>query len=176
MKKILFTSLLALILSPLSVFAEGAQSVDALAAAPAYKDAACKTDVAKYCAGKAGKEAKLCMKNNFPDFTDACKEKFVAEADAEGGCTADRYQFCGDMLTGTVDSLEGGLLTCYLENFDKLAPGCQNKVSKLEPCIDDIMNFCGSVDVGAGRVSKCLLDNQRKVTPRCAAAQGFKQK
>lgn len=118
----------------------------------------------------------MCMKNAFPDFSEACKEKFVTEAEAEGGCTADRYQYCGDMLTGTVDSLEGGLLTCYLDNFDKLAPACQTKVSKLEPCIDDITKFCGSVDVGAGRVSKCLLEHQREVSARCSTAQGFGKK
>jgi Cysteine rich repeat len=42
--------------------------------------------------------------------------------------------------------------------------------ANMRACRTDIATLCGAVEQGGGRKVKCLMDNQAKLSPDCAAA------
>ena len=95
-------------------------------------------------------------------------------------CEVEITTYCSQVTPG-----EGRLLACFYAHGDKLSGRCEYAlyegaaeldqfVSALThlatECHDDLMKFCGDVEVGEGRVGTCLLEHKAEVTKACAQA------
>ncbi|MGD2129589.1 MAG: cysteine rich repeat-containing protein [Lysobacterales bacterium] len=96
------------------------------------------------------------------------------------GCASEIESFCSQVTPG-----EGRLLACFYAFEDKLSGQCQyalydaaaeldRAVSALNylanECHDDILNYCGSVQVGEGRIVECLQAKGEDVSAGCRQA------
>jgi hypothetical protein len=112
----------------------------------------------------------------------------AARAAELGACREDTDKFCGAIDSGTTP-----VGHCLQQHSVELSTGCLATLSASEPalvkpdwqvqlekaqdsgaaCQDDIDKFCEGVQVGEGRLEKCLKAHQSKLSKRCKAAQGF---
>jgi len=96
------------------------------------------------------------------------------------GCASEIESFCSQVTPG-----EGRLLACFYAFEDKLSGQCQyalydaaaeldRAVSALNylasQCRDDILNHCGNVQVGEGRIVECLQSKGEDVSAECRQA------
>ena len=96
------------------------------------------------------------------------------------GCSAEIENYCSQVMLG-----EGRLLACFYAHEDKLSGQCQyalyNASAQLEhavsalnyvagQCSNDIVNLCGSVEMGEGRVLECLESKGDAVSAPCKQA------
>lgn len=85
-------------------------------------------------------------------------------------CRPEIVAYCSQVTPG-----EGRLLACFYAHGDKLSGRCEwalyDGAVKLEQliedialistqCHDDLLKFCGKVEVGEGRVGTCLLKHK----------------
>lgn len=98
----------------------------------------------------------------------------------EQGCSVEIEKYCSQVTPG-----EGRLLACFFAHEDKLSGQCQyalyNASAQLEhaisalnyvagQCQNDMLNLCGEVAVGEGRVLDCLEANKESVSAACTQA------
>ena len=96
------------------------------------------------------------------------------------GCEKELTTYCKDVTPG-----EGRVLACLFAFSDKLTGQCEyalyDAAVQLErfvaalsyvanECDADLEKFCAEVEVGEGRVLKCLDDNAGKISARCTQA------
>jgi len=96
------------------------------------------------------------------------------------GCKMEIETYCADISPG-----EGRVLACLYSRADKLSGTCEyalfDAAAQLEravslmtfvanECGDDLEKHCQSVEVGEGRLLKCLEDNNADVSNRCKSA------
>lgn len=95
-------------------------------------------------------------------------------------CTPEIEAYCSQVTPG-----EGRLLACFYAHGDKISPRCEYALyegaAALEQfaaalthlatqCHDDLLKFCGDVEMGEGRVGTCLLEHKSEVTEACRQA------
>jgi hypothetical protein len=95
-------------------------------------------------------------------------------------CEPEIETFCSQVTPG-----DNRLLACFYAHEDKLSGRCNyalyQAAATLEQfaaalthlasqCMDDLVEYCGDVEMGEGRVGLCLLDHQDEVTEACKAA------
>lgn len=95
-------------------------------------------------------------------------------------CEAELESYCSQVTPG-----DGRILACFFAHGDKLSPRCEYGLYKagaeLEEfaaavthvataCYDDLVEHCGEVEMGEGRVGSCLLENEAKVSDTCKQA------
>jgi len=96
------------------------------------------------------------------------------------GCEKELTTYCKDVTPG-----EGRVLACLYAFSDKLTGQCEyalyDAAVQLErfvaaltylanECDADLEKFCAEIEVGEGRVLKCLDDNGDKISDRCTQA------
>jgi hypothetical protein len=96
------------------------------------------------------------------------------------GCEKELTSYCKDVTPG-----EGRVLACLFAFSDKLSGQCEyalyDAAVQLErfvaaltyvanECDADMEKYCSNVEVGEGRVLKCLDDNAEKISARCTQA------
>ena len=96
------------------------------------------------------------------------------------GCEKELNSYCKDVTPG-----EGRVLACLYAFSDKLTGQCEyalyDAAVQLErfvaalsyvanECDADLEKFCAEIEVGEGRVLKCLDDNGDKISDRCTQA------
>jgi len=96
------------------------------------------------------------------------------------GCEKELTSYCKDVTPG-----EGRILACLYAHSDKLSGKCEfalyDAAVQLErfvaalsylanECGDDLDKFCSGVEMGEGRLLKCLDDNSEKISARCTQA------
>ena len=96
------------------------------------------------------------------------------------GCEKELTSFCNQVTPG-----EGRDLACLYAHEDKISGQCEFAVYEAaaqaerfigaltylaNECDEDLDTHCAAVEAGEGRIAKCLLDNQSKLTKGCAAA------
>lgn len=64
--------------------------------------------------------------------------------------------------------------TCWMENLQFLPAKCREFAKdktrhSIEGCAQDVDKFCADVEVGAGRLIKCLKDKESKLSNSCKA-------
>lgn len=103
----------------------------------------------------------------------------VIEAALEA-CKPEIETFCSQVTPG-----DGRLLACFVAHEDKLSGECGWALYEAmaafdafadaiayvaTACWDDMVEHCGEVEVGEGRVATCLLENEAKVSSECQQA------
>ena len=96
------------------------------------------------------------------------------------GCETELTRYCKDVTPG-----EGRVLACLYAHSDKLTGQCEyalyDAAVQLErfvaalsyvanECDADLEKFCANIEVGEGRVLKCLDENSSKISARCTQA------
>ena len=96
------------------------------------------------------------------------------------GCEKELTSYCKDVTPG-----EGRILACLYARSDKLTGRCEyalyDAAVQLErfvaalsyvanECDADLEKFCANIEVGEGRVLKCLDENSSKISARCTQA------
>jgi hypothetical protein len=96
------------------------------------------------------------------------------------GCNTELARFCAEVAPG-----EGRLLACLYAHGDKLSRRCDyalyNAAARLEraigamtyvvsECRAELEAHCAGVDVGEGRVARCLKDHASELSPGCDQA------
>ena len=96
------------------------------------------------------------------------------------GCKTELTTYCKDVTPG-----EGRVLACLYSHGDKLSGRCEYALydasAQLErfvaalsyvvnECKDDLVELCGSVVAGEGRLAECLMKHDKKVSERCKQA------
>jgi hypothetical protein len=96
------------------------------------------------------------------------------------GCEKELTSYCKDVTPG-----EGRILACLYSHSDKLTGQCEyalyDAAVQLErfvaalsyvanECDADLEKFCANIEVGEGRVLKCLDENSSKISARCTQA------
>ena len=96
------------------------------------------------------------------------------------GCENELTSYCKDVTPG-----EGRILACLYARSDKLTGQCEyalyGAAVQLErfvaalsyvanECDADLEKFCANIEVGEGRVLKCLDENSSKISARCTQA------
>ena len=95
-------------------------------------------------------------------------------------CETEINTYCSQVMPG-----EGRLLACFFAHEDKISGRCQYALYEgaavLEDftmavthvateCHDDLLKFCGEVEVGEGRVGTCLVEHKAEVAESCRQA------
>ena len=95
-------------------------------------------------------------------------------------CEPEIKAYCSQVTPG-----EGRLLACFYAHGDKVSARCEyalyEGVAALEQfvnavtyvataCHDDLLKYCGEVEMGEGRVGTCLLEHKADVTDGCRQA------
>ena len=95
-------------------------------------------------------------------------------------CEPEIEAYCSQVTPG-----EGRLLACFYAHGDKISPRCEYALyegaAALEQfaaalthlatqCHDDLLKYCGDVEMGEGRVGTCLLEHEDQVTEACQQA------
>lgn len=95
-------------------------------------------------------------------------------------CEAELENYCSQVTPG-----DGRVLACFYAHGDKLSPRCEYALYKAgaeleqfasavthvaNACYDDLVEHCGQVEMGEGRVASCLLENEEKVSAACKQA------
>lgn len=109
----------------------------------------------------------------------ASAEEDVVEAILEA-CQPEIEAYCSQVTPG-----DGRLLACFYAHGDKISPRCEYALyegaAALEQfaaalthlateCHDDLLKYCGEVEMGEGRVGTCLLEHKAEVTTACSQA------
>ena len=96
------------------------------------------------------------------------------------GCEKELTSYCSNVTPG-----KGRILACLYAHSDKLSGQCEfalyDAAVQLErfvaalsylanECGDDLDKFCSGVEMGEGRLLKCLDDNAEKISGRCTQA------
>ena len=99
---------------------------------------------------------------------------------ALAACQPEIETYCSQVTPG-----DGRLLACFVAHEDKLSGQCgwalyqameafdafADAISYVATsCWDDMVEHCGEVEVGEGRVATCLLENREKVSSECQQA------
>jgi hypothetical protein len=93
-----------------------------------------------------------------------------AGAQTKNPCAEDAAKLCKDVKPGG-----GRLAQCLKEHEKDLSPQCKESVEAArakakeayEACTDDIQTFCKEVKPGAGRIVKCLRENEKQLSSEC---------
>ncbi len=95
-------------------------------------------------------------------------------------CQEEIDDYCNQVAPGG-----GRLLACFYAHGDKISARCEyalyNAAADLErfaatvthlakSCRDDLLEHCGKVEMGEGRVASCLLEHKADVTEACRQA------
>jgi hypothetical protein len=95
-------------------------------------------------------------------------------------CKPEIEAYCSQVTPG-----DGRLLACFYAHEDKLSGRCgwalYEGAAQLEQfaaavthvanqCWDDLVEHCGEVEMGEGRVASCLLEHKAEVSEGCSQA------
>jgi len=95
-------------------------------------------------------------------------------------CKTEVDEYCSKVTPG-----EGRLLACFYAHGDKLSGQCEyalyDAAAQLEQfaaavtylaqaCHEDLLEYCGEVQMGQGRVGTCLVEHKAQVTDECRTA------
>ncbi len=95
-------------------------------------------------------------------------------------CDAEIQAYCSQVSPG-----EGRLLACFYAHGDKLSGQCEyalyDAAAQLEQfaaavtyvaqaCHADLLEYCGDVQMGEGRVGTCLVEHKAQVSDECRTA------
>ena len=91
-------------------------------------------------------------------------------------CKEDLLTFCSNISSGNLQKIQ-----CLLENESNLSGACKdtiksslNKIKETgsNDCKKDVQEHCRWVIPGGGRIIKCLLKNQSKLSDGCKKKMG----
>lgn len=125
--------------------------------------AACSTDLATFCQGiEAGGGKKMrCLTDNQSKLSPACAASIETRRAARAGRL-------GEGQLAQAPAAAAGAPGAALP--PAAAPTPVPTRGNMRACRTDAATMCSTVQAGGGRKIKCLMDNQAKLSPDCAAA------
>ena len=123
--------------------------------------AACATDLATFCPGiEAGGGKKMaCLSANQAKLSPACAASVEARRSARNA------------RLGTSQVAQAPAAPSASPPASVAPPAAALPTrGNMRACRADMATLCGSVEKGGGRKVKCLIENQAKLSPECAAA------
>jgi Cysteine rich repeat len=93
-----------------------------------------------------------------------------ARAQTKNPCADDIAEFCKGVRPGG-----GRLARCLKEHEKDLSSQCKAGIDEArakakeahEACADDVQKLCKDVKPGAGRIVRCLKQNEEQLSPEC---------
>jgi len=93
-------------------------------------------------------------------------------AAAQQPCAEDAKKFCSDVRPGG-----GRVVQCLNKHDAELAPACREQLAAakarvkefVQACKADSEKYCKSVEVGSGRVLRCLKSHEADLSAECKA-------
>jgi hypothetical protein len=136
--------------------------------------AACGTDLATFCPGsEAGGGRKMrCLMDNRAKLSPACATSVdarLSQRAARLGGT-DVAQATPGTTPGTAPGATPPPAASPATPIQAATPAARPIRASMRACRTDTATFCASVEKGGGRKVKCLIENQAKLSPDCAAA------
>jgi Golgi apparatus protein 1 len=173
-----------------AVCAAGLFGATAVAAQQQPGRDACRADVERLCKNvqPGGGRVAQCLKDNEASVSAECKEHMAKMREHmhqrmkafDEACKGDVEQYCKDVQPG-----QGRMVRCLRDNEAKLSASCKEQLSQMdeqrrrmhermhgvaEACKGDAQQYCKDVRPGGGRVTRCLQDNEAKLSEGCKAA------
>ncbi len=151
-----------------AAFAVAAALTPATAAEPIRGAmAACGADLAQFCPGiEAGGGKKMrCLADHRSSLSPGCSDAMNARL-ARRGAAAVQAPIAGPTPPAPSQPPAAAAAVPPATALPKAAP----LAASMRACRTDMASFCGSVEKGGGRKVKCLMENQAKISPDCAAA------
>lgn len=98
--------------------------VDAMAQGAAVRQA-CGPEIQQHCAGVQPGEGRLrtCVKENFPAFSEPCKQALLSSVAVVRACKADVQRTCQDIQPGG-----GRIQACMKDHFAEYSDACQQAI------------------------------------------------
>jgi len=151
---------------------------------------ACRADAEKLCKGVEPGKGRMaqCLKEHEAQVSGECKahmekmhEAMQARMQAfNEACKADVETHCKDVQPG-----QGRIVGCLRKNEASLSASCREQIAKMDEqrehmharmqqisdaCKADAKQYCPDVRPGGGRVTRCLKENETKLSVECKAA------
>jgi len=90
----------------------------------------------------------------------------------ESVCVRDVERLCPNLGPGRQ------LRKCIQEKQSEFSPECKARIEEREnrrrvfqeACADDIRTYCANTEAGRGRIRRCLLEQQHRLSPECRSA------
>ena len=90
----------------------------------------------------------------------------------ESVCVRDVERLCPNLGPGRQ------LRKCIQEKQSEFSPECKAHIEEREnrrrvfqeSCADDIRTYCANTETGRGRIRRCLLEQQHRLSPECRSA------
>src|SRR4030042_2227962 len=87
-------------------------------------------------------------------------------------CCDDIEKYCKEIKPGG-----GRIMNCLKAHETELSVSCRGKIGELQgiitdceqACAGDIAKFCKEVQIGGGRIVKCLREHDKQLSPSCSA-------
>ncbi len=180
----------SLLRNALLVCAVGLLPAGAVLAADKDDRGACRADVEKLCKGVEPGEGRLahCMKEHESEISPGCKEHMAKMHEAmqkrmqafNEACKGDVEKYCKDVKPG-----EGRMAGCLRKNEASLSAGCKEQMTQMDErrehmhkrmqevadaCKSDMQQYCKDVQMGGGRMGRCLKENEAKLSEGCKTA------
>jgi hypothetical protein len=97
---------------------------------------------------------------------------FAQDIYSHGACRADIEKFCKDIKPG-----HGQISQCMKQHEAELSPACEDHINAekergrdfIKDCKPDVGKFCKGVMPGKGRLYRCLISNEARLSPDCKA-------
>jgi hypothetical protein len=150
----------------------------------------CRADVERLCKNvqPGGGRIAQCLKDNEASVSPECKEHMAKVSEHmhqrmqafDQACKGDVEQYCKQVQPG-----QGRMVRCLRDNEAKLSASCKEQLAQMdeqrrrmhermhgvaEACKGDAQQYCKDVHPGGGRVTRCLKDNEAKLSEGCKAA------
>ena len=146
----------------------------------------CQEDADRLCKGRkaGGGRIARCLDEHQADLSKACKDKFDSfkkrVAEVREACEEDAEKFCDAVMPG-----QGKIARCLRMHSPDLSPACKKDLDQMQnrvdgardaaesiqtACAQDEQKLCPDVDLGGGKMAKCLRDHEKQLSPTCSRA------
>jgi hypothetical protein len=142
-------------------------------------DVPCAEELRSMCKGIEPGDGRVlsCLRARWGDLSQACRDRLDRTASAAEykilTCEPELFRFCSD-----VPAQRDATLACLAAHLDELAPACRTTVERersrgkalLAACRDEAARFCAGAGDDAAKLTVCLAERSKELSPGCAAA------
>ena len=146
----------------------------------------CQEDAERLCKDKkaGGGRIARCLYQHKAELSPACKDKFDGFkkrlAEVRESCEEDAEKFCQAVQPG-----QGKIARCLRMHGPDLSASCKKDLEQMQgrvddardnaeriqaACAQDEQKLCPEVDLGGGKMAKCLREHEKQLSAGCSRA------